>query len=78
MKAQVTKLTESELLKSYPIKGNVSGWYYRTIETSNNAWLVEGSDCWGRKLSIRGNDPDVLIQKAEEQASEINGQRKNT
>jgi len=73
MKAQVTKLTESELLESYPIKSIVNGWYYRTIETSNNAWLLEGSDCWGRKVSLQGDDPDTLIQKANQQATELNG-----
>lgn len=73
MKAQVTKLSEQELLELYPIKGKVSGWYYRTTETSNNAWLVEGSDYWGRKISIQGDNPDELILQAEQQALDING-----
>ncbi|WP_456426972.1 hypothetical protein [Rhodocaloribacter sp.] len=77
MKAQITKLTDTELSQSYPIKGEVTGWYYRITETSNNAWLIEGSDHWGRKILIRGDDPDNLIEQAEKEARNIN-ENKNT
>ncbi len=72
MKAQIQKLSDSELLKQYPIKGQVTGWYFRTIETSNNAWLIEGSDHWGRKLSLQGDDPEKLVVAAEREAKRIN------
>ena len=71
MKAQIKKQTETELLKSYPIKGQVIGWFYRTTETSNNAWLIEGSDFWGRKISIQGDDPKILIVKADLETKKI-------
>ena len=78
MKAEVQKLSESEMLESYPIKGKTNGWFYRTTETSNNAWLVEGSDVWGRKVSFRGDDPESLLLEAEKQALNINNEAKNT
>lgn len=78
MKAEVQKLSESKMLESYPIKGKTDGWFYRTTETSNNAWLVEGSDVWGRKITIRGNDPESLLLEAESQASSIHNEASNT
>lgn len=60
------------MLKSYLIKGKADGWYFRATETSNSAWLVEGSGVWGRKISIQGNDPEALLADAEKQGSRIN------
>ena len=78
MKVEIQEKTEGEMLETYPIKGKTTGWFYRTTETSNNAWLVEGSDVWGRKISVRGNDPEALLVEAEKQASNINNEAKNT
>ena len=78
MKSEIQKLTESEMLKSYPIKGKTIGWYFRRTETSNSAWLVEGSDVWGRKISIQGSDPEALLTAAEKEASSINEVTKKT
>lgn len=78
MKSEVKKLSENEMLESYPIKGRTDGWFYRTTETSNNAWLVEGSDVWGRKITIRGDDPESLLLEVESQATSINNETSNT
>ena len=78
MKAEIEKLSENEILESYPIKGKTDGWFYRTIETSNNAWLIEGSDVWGRKITLQGGDPEALLIEAEKQAVDINNKAKNT
>ena len=78
MKTEIQKLSEREILKSYPIKGKTDGWYYRTIETSNNVWLVEGSDVWGRKVSTQGSELEALLKELEKQASSINNETKNT
>lgn len=75
MKDEIQKLSEIEMLKSYPIKGKTCDWFYRTTETSNNAWLVEGSDVWGRKITIHGDDPQALLVEAERQASNINNEK---
>ncbi len=71
MKAEIHKKSESELLEKYPIKGKVEGWFFRTYETSNNAWEVEGSDQWGRKVYCQGNDPEALLEEAVLQAQRI-------
>ena len=49
------------MLGEYPIEGKLPDWYFRITETSNNAWLVEGCDIWGRKVSRTGDDPDELL-----------------
>ena len=49
------------MLGEYPIEGKLPDWYFRITETSNNAWLVEGCDIWGRKVSRTGGDPDELL-----------------
>ena len=47
--------------REYPIAGRLPNWYFRFTETSNNAWLVEGSDVWGRTVSRQGDDPEELL-----------------
>jgi hypothetical protein len=49
------------MLEDYPVEGRLPNWLFRIIETSNNAWLVEGCDLWGRKVSRCGGDPDQLL-----------------
>ena len=71
MKKRVEKRTESELLKTHPIRSGTDGWYFCTTETSNNAWFVEGVDCWGRKVSAQGSDPDKLISDLEAQVRKL-------
>ncbi len=45
---------------------------FRSIEISNNAWEVEGTDKWGRKVLRQGDDPDKLLAECEKAADEIN------
>jgi len=54
--------TPQELQDNYPIEGRLPNWFFRVTETSNNAWLVEGCDLWGRKVSRSGGDPDELLE----------------
>jgi len=78
MNKEIKKLSESNILKSFPIKGQVSGWYFRVTEISNGAWLVEGSDQFGRMVSANGSNPEELLQDLSSQASELNERIKNT
>ncbi len=78
MKKEIVEKTEEEILRSYPIKGNTTGWFFRSTEVSNNAWEVEGTDKWGRKVSRQGDDPNKLIAECEKAAEEINSTIKNT
>ena len=71
MKKPVTKLSDAELLADFPIRGKTAGWFYRVTETSSNAWLVEGSDAFGRRVSRQGSEPEALLAACEADASAI-------
>jgi hypothetical protein len=45
----------------FPIAGVVDGWFFRQREVSNGAFVVEGTDLWGRKVSRNGVDPEALL-----------------
>ncbi len=70
-KRSIQPRSPEEMRSVYPIDGQVDGWYFRRAETSNGAWLVEGSDAWGRKVSRSGSDPDVLLNECISDARRI-------
>ncbi len=78
MRKKIAGKSDEAILRNYPIKGNTTGWFFRAKETSNNAWEVEGTDRWGRKVSRQGGDPNKLIAECEKAAEEINNTIKNT
>lgn len=61
MKRKRKKLTEADVRRHYPIAGHFPGWWFRIREISAGAWVVEGSDVWGRTVSRQGADPDSLL-----------------
>jgi hypothetical protein len=61
----------ADMLKEYPIEGKLPNWYFRIRETSASAWLVEGSDVWGRNVSRSGNDSEALLSACVNDAAEI-------
>ena len=63
MKRLVEKLSESEVLRRYPIADRFEGWYFRLEETSNNYWHAEGTDLWGRRVACNGSDEDALLRE---------------
>ena len=71
MKRMVQKLTQSEVASQFPIRGSVAGWHFRLDETSNGAWLAEGTDLWGRRVSCRGADEEALLRECESMAESI-------
>ncbi len=71
MKQQINIKSEKEILKSYPIKSAVQGWYFRISEIANNAYEVEGMDRFGRIVSRQGDNPDELLHSCEEYAKEL-------
>ena len=71
MKIKVKKRSHEEMRRSYPIAGRLLNWYFRSTETSNGAWLVEGSDVWGRQVRRSGGDPEELLAECVEYAKNI-------
>jgi hypothetical protein len=53
----------SSVAAEFPITGVVDGWYFRQREVSNGAFLVEGTDLWGRMVSRQGGDADALLRQ---------------
>ncbi|HJU08063.1 MAG TPA: hypothetical protein VJ727_06225 [Rhodanobacteraceae bacterium] len=74
MKSIIKKRTEREALESYPIRGEVTGWFFRLKETSAGGWLAEGIDLWGHKVSCQGTDERALMRQCEMMAEQINEQ----
>ena len=68
--------SRDDMLKEYPIESAVAGWFFRYKEVSNNVWLVEGCDRWGRKVTRTGTDERVLLSECESDARSINDQVK--
>lgn len=78
MRKEVERLSEHEILKTHPISGRAHGWYFRVLEISNGAWVVEGVDLWGRKLSAQGEDPAKLLKELALEADLVNERIGNT
>jgi hypothetical protein len=47
------------------------------MEVSPGAYLVEGTDLWGRTVSRTGGDPDSLLDECAADAKQINQQVKD-
>jgi hypothetical protein len=62
------------MIKEYPIESSVAGWFFRCKEVSNNVYLVEGCDFWGRKVTRTGTDEKALISDCEADARFISNQ----
>lgn len=71
MKAPIQRKSDKEMRQDYPIADRLPDWYFRITETSNNAWLAEGSDLWGRKVSCQGYDQDELLAECIERAKKL-------
>lgn len=68
---EIRARTREEMVKEYPIENKLANWYFRITETSNEAWLVEGCDIWGRKVSKIGRDPEMLLSACVIDAAKI-------
>ena len=61
-----------EVQEAFPITGVVEGWFFRQTEVSPYAYVVEGTDLWGRTVSRAGSDPDELLALCAADARQIN------
>lgn len=64
MKQPVHKRTEAEVHQRYPLADRLPGWFFRVEESSPGHFVAEGTDLWGRVVSISGGD-DALARAVE-------------
>lgn len=74
MKHLVTKQSEEEITREFPIAGLLDGWFFRKTETSAGVYEVVGSDLWGRRVSETGIEPEIVLANCVAQAREIEKQ----
>jgi len=72
----VQRKDRAQVAREYPITERVEGWFFRQRETSNGAFLVEGTDLWGRTVSRQGSNPDELLSQCAEDAERISAEVK--
>ena len=71
MKRKLEKLSESEVLKEYPISGLADGWYFSQKEVSPGVYEILGTDLWGRKVSRSGTDEQQTLKRCVRDAKDI-------
>ena len=71
MKKEQVKIPKDELMKKFPIRAKMKGWFFNISEVSNGCWKISGSDRWNRRISLEGSDIDELIIEAEVEASRL-------
>ena len=64
----------AEVLREFPIAGLVDGWFFRQREMTAGAYLVEGTDLWGRTVSRGGGDPGALLSQCAADARRISAE----
>ena len=62
---------DSEIRQSYPIRSRVYGWYFRVEELPSGYWQVKGRDRFGHTVTRVGDNPDDVLQVAENAADEL-------
>ena len=73
-KQPVLPKSRLQILAEYPIEGLAEGWFFRQREVSAGVYLIEGSDCWGRKISQMGTDPEFLLSKCAANTKHLSSQ----
>lgn len=72
-KQPVTPASHREMIRRYPITGLAEGWYFRQEEVSAGCFVVEGSDVYGRRISLQGVvDPDAAMAECIQSAQAMN------
>jgi hypothetical protein len=65
VKKRVISKTEEQILKTHPIRSKTEGWFLQILETSNNVFLIEATDLFGRVVSKQGIEPNKLQEEIE-------------
>ncbi len=50
MKQLVTKRSDEEILREYPITGLLDGWFFRKTEMSAGVYEIVGTDRWAESF----------------------------
>ena len=72
----VRRKDPAEVQNAFPIAGVVEGWFFRQTEVSPGAYLVEGTDLWGRMVSRLGGNPDELLSLCAADAKSVSDEAK--
>ncbi len=67
MKKKIAAKPEKEILKAHPIASNIGGWFIKINEISNNAFVIEAVDRYGRIFSNQDSDPSKLQKEIEDE-----------
>ncbi|HSG97532.1 MAG TPA: hypothetical protein VLA11_06040 [Woeseiaceae bacterium] len=59
---------DRDIRQSFPVRGEVKGWFYRVEELPTGYWQVKGRDRFGQTVSSVGTNPEDVLRSAEEEA----------
>ena len=59
---------DREIRQSFPVRGQVRGWFYRVEELPTGYWHVKGRDRFGQTVSFVGTSPEEVLKNAEDEA----------
>ena len=62
---------DHDIRQSFPVRGQVRGWFYRLEELPTGYWQVKGRDRFGQTVSIVGTSPEDVLRSAEEEARSL-------
>jgi hypothetical protein len=69
MRKEISKLDESVVRRQYPLAHLLPGWFFRLEEQSAGHYVAEGTDLWGRLVSVSGGEE--ALTRAVEAAQDI-------
>ncbi len=72
MPLETTRKSVKELLSTHPIRAKATGWFFRLEDSPTGVWSIDGTDPWGRSVTLTGNDKDDVLARAEANAQRIN------
>jgi len=72
MRAPAQKLDPAIVRAKYPVSDRLPGWFFRVNEESPGHYVAEGTDLWGRTVSVSSGED--ALERAVEAAREVESQ----
>ena len=72
MRAPIRRSDPEDVRRRYPLADLLPGWFFRFDEESPGHYLAEGTDLWGRLVSVSGGED--AIDRAVAAAQEVESQ----